>query len=186
MITSVYLWMAIGFVLISSACSWYFIKTKTHIAIKFCVVTGLIWYCLALYFGVGNILGWAVEADLPANAKIISARVVEPSNAGPGGMWFWLNEKPQYSKDVMNMLNPKKVFNYTGQRQPKAYLIPYDRELHKKLLEAQKKARQGGILATGAKGVKGKKGKKGGRPGYNYKDKPPFKIINPVEYFPKG
>ena len=83
----------------------------------------------------------------------------------------------------MNLLRPDKFLIYTGGMQPRAYKIPYDRELHKKLLETQKqqKQRKGSSLMTGKKGVKRKKGK-----GINESPtENPFKIMNPFDVLKK-
>lgn len=175
-----YLGITIGFILIAAFTAWSIIAVKGRILFKFIGTFILIYYGIAVFFSVKNILGWPIESNLPANAKIISVRIIEPSQDHEGGMWFWLNEKPDYQKDFFNGLRPDKIFIYTGSIQPRAYKIPYDKKLHKKLFETQKQGSGGGkFLQTGKKGVK-----RAGEGSVDDKE-PPFRIINPIDIFPK-
>lgn len=178
----------IGYVLVALVAIWAMVAPQLSKGLIFrCfVIFALIYYGLVVYFSTTNIMGWPAEKDLPANAKIIAARIIEPSKNHEGGIWFWLNEKPELRRDFFNALRPDKLFIYTGHIQPRAYRLPYDRELHKKLLEKQKQSGRGGkFLMTGKKGVKGKKSKRQGGVDSEDKEIPPFKVVNPVEYFPK-
>jgi len=196
----------VGYVLLAIFIAWSLITTKGRYVYKCIGIFVLIYYVLIVYFSQSNIMGWPVKKDLPANAKIISVRVIEPNDNHEGGMWFWLNEKPHFEEDLFNMVQPNKMFTYTGGVQPRSYKIPYDRELHKKLFEKQKQSGKGGcFLATGKKGVKRNQGEQGeedkkeppstgekgvkrnqGEQGEEDKKEPPFEIINPIELFKKG
>ena len=173
----------VGYILLAVFMAWTLIATKGHYIYKCVGIFILVYYILIVYFSQNNIMGWPLEADLPANAKIMAVRVIEPNDNHEGGMWFWLNEKPHFEKDLFNMIQPSKMFAYTGSIQPRSYKIPYDRELHKKLFEKQKQSGKGGrFLATGKKGVKGKRKNSGQKDG----KEPPFKIINPIEILQKN
>ena len=175
--------IVIGYVLLAIFLAWSIIATKGHYVYKCLGIFVLVYYVLVIHFSQNNIMGWPLEADLPASAKIISVRIIEPNDNHEGGMWFWLNEKPQLEQDIMNMLQPSKMFAYTGSVQPRSYKIPYDRELHKKLFEKQKQTGKGGrFLSTGKKGVKSKNN---GEQGQDTQD-PPFIIINPIEILQKN
>jgi len=169
--------LVVGFILLAAVPAYNVIYSRAHYVISAITIAILLWYGVAVFYTIPTLSGWSLESDLPADAKIIGVRIVEPGRDDPGCFYFWLNESPQHKLDALNVIRPDKVFVYTGKTQPRAYKIPYDRELHKQLIEAMKrqKKQQGSSLTTGEQGVKGKRG----TGGQEYKDNPPFKIVNP-------
>ena len=106
---------------------WVVIFSKGHIIVKTISILVCIWYCFSFYYIVNDLKGWPVRTDLPQGAKIISFRVVEPDEKDSvGAFYFWLNLDQDKMQNVMNILNPQKFFNYTGNLAPRAYQIPYD------------------------------------------------------------
>ena len=176
--------LIIGFILLACVTSWNLIGTKGRYALKCITILILVWYGLAVAYTVPNIMGWSAKKDLPPDAKIIGVKIIEDTAAKKGVMYFWLNEEPAEKLDFANLLKPGAMFLYTGKRQPRSYQIPYDRELHKKLIEITKKQKNnpGSLIMTGKKGIKGKQKKSGDN--LDTKD-PPFKILNPYELLPK-
>ena len=175
--------LVIAFLLLAIVTAWNTIRTKGGIGIKIVSISILIWYGFVVYFTIPQIMGWPADKDLPADSKIISARIVEPQGEEKGAMYFWISQKPDHMRDALNLLRPDKFLIYTGSIQPRSYRIPYDRELHKKLLESQKqqKGQKGSSLMTGKKGVK-KKGEEG--EGQSPTENP-FRILNPFDVLKK-
>ena len=175
--------LVVAFILLAIVTAWNTIRTKGRLPIKFISIGILIWYGFVVYFTIPQIMGWPTYKDLPADSRIISVRIVEPKGDNKGWMYFWLSQKPDHKRDAINLLRPDKFLIYTGAIQPRAYCIPYDRELHKKLLETQRKqrAQRGSSLMTGKKGVK-RKGRKGGNGAPTEK---PFGILNPFDMLRK-
>jgi len=174
--------LIVGFLLLASVVTWNLIGTKGNYILKCTTICILLWYGLAVAYTVPSIMGWSAKKDLPPNARIISFRIIEDQAGVKGVMYFWLNENPEEKLDYKNLMRPDRIFLYTGKKQPRSYQIPYDRELHKKLIEAKRKQGQlrGSVMMTGEKGV-GKKGQGGQQSDKN----PPFKIVNPYELLPK-
>jgi len=175
--------LVVAFILLATVTAWNAVRTRGLLGLKFVSIGILIWYGFVVYFTIPQIMGWPTKKDLPANSKIVSVRIVEPSGEEKGAMYFWLSQNPNHKRDAMNLLRPDKFLIYTGGIQPRAYQIPYDRELHKKLLETQKEQRRqkGSSMMTGKKGVK-KKGKEGEN---QSSTENPFKILNPFEVLKK-
>ena len=175
--------LVVAFILLATVTAWNTIRTKGWMGLKFVSIGILIWYGFVVYFTIPQIMGWPTEKDLPANSKIISVKIIEPKENDKGSMFFWLSQQPEHKKDVMNLLRPDKFLLYTGSIQPRSYKIPYDRELHKKLLEAQKKQKQqrGSSLMTGKKGIKANRAE--GQDGPPVEK--PFKILNPFTFLTK-
>ena len=173
--------LVVAFILLATVTAWNTIRTRGWVGLKIVSISILIWYGFVVYFTIPQIMGWPANKDLPANSKIISVRIIEPKDDNKGSMFFWVSQTPNHKRDAINLLRPDKIFIYTGSMQPRSYRIPYDRELHKKLLETQKKQKRqkGSSMLTGKKGVKQKRGK-GGAPTEN-----PFKILNPFTFLKK-
>ncbi len=132
-------------------------------------------------------MGWPISQPIPDNSQVLAIRIKEPNpkHNDPGAIYFWVNIKPSSKspeQTLKALLNPKSVFSYNSKTQPRAYQLPYSREMHKAIVEAQRKAQgvPGAQLRT--KKSKSKRGTTG-----NDKSKAPLEleIINPVKSFPK-
>lgn len=99
----------------------------------------------AVYFIHWNNLqetrGWPSDQTLPIQFELISADVVEPNplENSSGNIHLWIRP--------------------TNNSSPKAYVLPYSRELHKKLFETKKRiaggSRQIGLLYDSDSGQSG-------------------------------
>jgi len=94
----------------------------------------LVFFTTAFYFVVyltmPNILGWpATQESLPDRFKLISSTVDEPNKVlgSKGTIYVWV-------------LDPQNVH---ARPVPRSYALPYKRELHKKVTEAQKRIAKG-------------------------------------------
>jgi len=162
---------------------WSVIYSKGRIFYK-CVCSAIaLWFSISFFYVLPDLKGWPAEIAIPDKSRIIALTIVEPCQNDPGAFYLWCDIKPDALQNARNLLDPYKQFTYTGKLEPRAYKMPYDRELHKRLLEAQKKQRQtgGSWIEIQAKGKQKKK--KGGREVET--DMVEFKIINPIEILEK-
>ena len=182
-----YIGLAIAFVIISAIVLWFSIRTPGQIIIKAMLIPATVWYGLVLYYSVPNLMGWPISQSIPDNSQVLAIRIKEPDpkQNDPGAIYFWVNIKPDSKspeQTVKALLNPKSVFSYNSRTQPRAYQLPYSREMHKAIVEAQRKAQ--GVPGAQLKTKKGKS--KRGNPGNDTsKAKLELEIINPVKSFPK-
>ena len=167
-----------SFLLLAAVVSYLLIKSKANPLIKGLLIIATIWYGVAVYYFPGSLMGWPrCVNNLPDDSLIMSHKVVEPSAIDSGGMYFWLMED---IKKIPLRLNPAEVFTRIDRMTPRAYRIPYDRELHKKLEMAKKKKGRRGLMiwkreqAPGT-AINSERREERGR----------FKIINPVDLLPR-
>lgn len=161
---------------------WSVIYSKGRTIYKCIGAAVALWFSLSFFYVLPDLKGWPAEISIPDKSRIIALTIVEPDKADPGAFYFWCDIKPDNLQSTRNLFNPYKRFTYTGAIEPRAYKMPYDRELHKKLLEAQKKkARMGG---SWIEIVKGKEGQRRDEDGVKT-DKVDFKIVNPIEFLRK-
>jgi hypothetical protein len=106
-----------------------------------------------LYFVAENALndtwGWPSRDKLPERFVLLAAVIEEPNKVRPGALFVWLNA----------LENGKPV------SQPRAYRLPYSKDLHSLLDEGMKKARQGVTQMGSSEPKRGPKGMSWLRPG---------------------
>jgi hypothetical protein len=85
---------------------------------------------LALWVGRADPAGWPSSAGVPAHAQLVWADVVEPDPAvsDPGHVYLWLD---------------------VGSAAPRAYVLPYTRQLHRQVQRALRSVRRGEPIAVG-------------------------------------
>jgi len=98
---------------------------------------------------VHNLSGWPTVDALPERFTLLAVVIEEPSNKTSGALYLWVNA----------IENGKPV------PQPRAYKLPYAKDLHALLNEGMKKARQGVSQMGTATPRAGKKGLGWLRPG---------------------
>lgn len=107
----------------------------------------------ALYFVADRALddawGWPSRGALPERFVLLAAVIDEPGKASPGALYVWVNAL-QDGKPV---------------REPRAYRLPYSKDLHALLDEGMKKVRQGISQMGTSEPKRGPKGFSWLRPG---------------------
>ncbi len=182
-----YMGLSTAFVIISAIVLWFSIRTPGQIIIKAMLIPATVWYGLVLYYSVPNLMGWPISQSIPDNSQVLAIRIKEPDpkHNDTGAIYFWVNIKPgskSPEKTVKALLNPKSVFSYNSKTQPRAYQLPYSREMHKAIVEAQRKAQ--GVPGAQLRTKKGES-KRGNTGNDESKAKLELVIINPVKSFPK-
>lgn len=94
-------------------------RAKLLLTISLPLIYGLHW------FGLQNLRGWPADQSLPTQFELIAADVVEPSASEnhEGSIHLWIR--------------------LTTAGKPRAYGLPYSREVHKMLYETKQKMNAG-------------------------------------------
>jgi hypothetical protein len=74
-----------------------------------------------------NIAGWASNERMPERFQLLAAVIEEPTTKSPGALYLWVNA----------------VENGKPAAQPRAYRLPYTKDLHALLNDSLRKIRQG-------------------------------------------
>jgi hypothetical protein len=88
-------------------------------------------FYFVVYLTTPRILGWPVVRDaLPNQFKLVSSVIYEPNNAqgNRGAIYVWA-------------IDAQRAWKRTAT--PRSYALPYEKELHQKLAEAQNKIKKG-------------------------------------------
>lgn len=171
--------IAIGFFILSAVVLWTFIKLPSIKKVPLVFV--VLWYGFVTYFCLPNLMGWSTEDSIPKDSIVISYQIKEPSLDDKGSIYFWLNINPDIIAESMKKFNPKAIFIYKGKTQPRAYKMPYDEKMHKKLIELRNQNKKiGNIGFLKFKAVSNEEK-------FESKEKSDLKIqlINPIEVLKK-
>ena len=113
----------------------------------------LVVFVAGFYFyaddAVHGMWGWPTTDALPDRFALLAAVIEEPSAKSPGALYVWVNA----------------IENGKPSAQPRAYRLPYTKDLHTLLNEGMKKARQGVSQMGTATPKAGKRGFAWLRPG---------------------
>ncbi len=176
--------LMIAFLLISIILLWILIRSRTSIIIKFLLIFAVLWYGIVLLNIPANFMGWPkplVETDYKGQ-YIKDYFILEPMEEREGFIYFWLIDQVRV-EEIQILLKNKiiltEMFLIKWIGVPRAYSLKYSRDLHKKILETDKKVKNmpGGLIK-----IKGLSDKEEGK---EDSTKIEFEIINPRDIFIK-
>ena len=132
-------------------------------------------------------MGWPTTQLIADNSHILSLRIKEPNplNDDAGAIYIWADtqanlENPQ--KAMIALLNPKTTFAYESTIDPRAYKLPYRRQMHKVILKARK---QMAAMPGSQMQIKNSNSKPGSPANIQANAGLNIEIINPVRLLPK-
>lgn len=187
-IWSGYIGLAVGFILLMTMLLWIVISTKGSVFLKAVLIPVTLWYGTVLFFSAQNFMGWPAQKAVPEDSYVLAFRIREPdpSDSSAGAIFLWASTPSAsgLSEDAASGLsiNPKEVFEYRSKGEPRAYRLPYDRELHKMLLKAQENQKN----SPGSMIQVRKNGDAGRRPADGQSQAQlELNIVNPLEMLPR-
>lgn len=136
------------------------LRTDFHWSIKAgAIIVASLFYLITL-MTLPGFYGWPTSESLPQKFRLVSMEVQEPRNeVDPGVIYLWVVSFEDASDE------------------PRAYRLPYTRELHSRLTAAGKRMEFGQTLAGELESETGGLGKRGGLPRFYFieKQRPPAK-----------
>src|SRR5262249_5552830 len=94
---------------------------------KSLLVVGVTAFYFFAFEAVSDMWGWPAAEALPERFVLLAAVIEEPTKQSPGALYVWVNS--------LDGGHPAQ--------QPRAFRLPYEKDLHALLNEGLKKARQG-------------------------------------------
>lgn len=186
-IWSGYIGLAIAFVILSTIILWLFINTRGRIFIKAMLIPATVWYGLVLFYSVPNLMGWPSSQSIPDNSQVLAIQIKEPNSKyhDSGAIYLWISTRPMPKSTAQTpttWLNPKTIFTYDSTTDPRAYKLPYSRNTHKAIMQAQRQ--MDGIRGAQMR-IKSRISKHGSLSNEESKSPLEFEIINPIKLLPK-
>jgi hypothetical protein len=151
--------LAVAFVILVGLLLWLLAAVRGRWLLKLALICAVPAFAFAIVGTANSLRGWPTGDSPPTTATLIWAVVEEPDpQAGsPGAVYLWLA---------------------TGTK-PRAYRLPYSRQLHKQLVEATALTKRGQTVAFTRRGRGGRTGRGGAARGafrfYRLRPPPPPK-----------
>lgn len=125
--------IVIAFIALFVLLLWLIINVHGKWWLKLFAIVGTLSFCLVVWNALGSYLGWPASPPLPRKAIFIWAEIQEPDprSGDPGAIYLWLVAIQQKESD-----SPNPLAYFPEAKDPRAYRLPYSRELHEALLKA--------------------------------------------------
>ena len=146
----------IFFVLLAILVLWFIIGTKGKWAIKAVLIIVVPTLCVWAWLSLDALMGWPVD-DIPKGSyNIIWGDVQEPNKSRgiEGSIWVWLKNADEDAD--FDLFDQEEKHN--ARREPRAYRLPYTREMHKQMNGIKEALKNGMRVRAKVEGQKGKKG----------------------------
>jgi len=158
--TTAILGLTAGFVFVVVLLLALNLRTDFHWGIKAgAILVATLFYLITL-MTLPGFYGWPTSEPLPQKFRLVNMEVQEPRNeVDEGVIYLW----------VVSLVDASD--------EPRAYRLPYTRELHSRLTAARKRMEFGQTLAGELDADAGGLGKRGGLPRFYFieKQRPPAK-----------
>lgn len=121
--------LAVGYVLLAAVLVVMCLATRYHWLLKAVLVVAVSALYVVNAKSLKGLLGWPITDPLPSAFRLLSAQVYEPDKLtdSKGVIYFWL--VPTETR--------------VGWSRPRAYEMPYDAELHAKIVKAKSQMQNG-------------------------------------------
>lgn len=119
--------LVLGFVSLMLLCTLALLWSRWPAWLKGFLVAGVSVFHFLAYDALHAIWGWPSSETLPPRFVLLAAVIDEPNAKGAGALYVWVNALEDGKPSA----------------QPRAYRLPYSKDLHALLNEGMKKARQG-------------------------------------------
>tara|TARA_B100001971_G_scaffold143611_1_gene132744 strand:- start:454 stop:1056 length:603 start_codon:yes stop_codon:yes gene_type:complete len=188
------IWVGMGgiialYVLLIGMLGWFVIGAKGKWWAKGTMIALSLWFGLTLFYTVHNFMGWpTLEQINKERSQILYFQIREPSKKydDVGAIYLWVrilrSEEEPKGKTFQELMNPMTWFLYTDKRAPRAYKLPYTKEVHEQLEELTKNKQE-----KGSEGFIEKGEDEQGRPDGEQNVTSPIQIIvvDPSSLIPK-
>lgn len=123
--------ISLGFVLIAMLILWFIIGATGHWISKAVIIMVSLYFCLSVGLSIKNFMGWPIDEDLPEKFFVHWVVIDEPDRISDneGAIYMWVKLLEAVDTEYPSWRDYMLSF-YDGQSQPRAYKLPYSRELH--------------------------------------------------------
>jgi hypothetical protein len=143
-----YAGLTVGFVLLSILLLFIFIRSNVNSWIKVVLTAVVMFYSVGLYFAPANFMGWpASDISGIGQVIILGVHFDEPiSDNDKGYIYLWVMDYNM--ENVRSLINPRWVHMPYVKGSPRLFVIDYQGDQHKQLLDNMAKAKMtgGGVI----------------------------------------
>lgn len=126
------------FIALASVMFWFIISGKGSWLPKFLGIIAVVAFGAILWFSSVSFTGWPSRVDLPEKALFVAGYALEPNEDSDGAIYVWLVSPPI----------DQSIYEYQAQDgEPRAYVLPYTREMHEQVQGATEATKAGQRVA---------------------------------------
>jgi hypothetical protein len=130
----------IAFTILAAALLWIIIGGSGHWSMKMGFVAIVLYFSVALWASLGNLIGWSTRDQLPEKFQVhwIIVKEQPPGSKEENSVFMWVTELDDDNKPKEQETH-KWVVNFTAKKEksePRAHRTRYSKELHKQAMRA--------------------------------------------------
>jgi hypothetical protein len=141
--------LILGACVLAMLCALALLWSRWPAWLKTLLVLGVSVFYFFAFEEISNISGWPSTERMPERFVLLAAVIEEPTSKSAGALYVWVNA----------------IENGKPAVQPRAYKLPYAKDVHALLNEGMKKIRQGVTQLGTTEPIRGRKGLAWLRPG---------------------
>lgn len=140
--------LTLGFLILVSVLLWFLIGSRGRWTAKFVLIGAAVWYGIALFYSARQLMGWPSPEAVPPHSQVIAMRIEEPDPQAnhSGAIYIWADlpsgESGAPDDPGTSRWHPRSLFETRHPTAPRAYKLPYDREVHRRLIRAQQQVKR--------------------------------------------
>lgn len=145
----------LGFIILTGLLCWHLAYAKGRWWLKLAFTVLLVGFGLEVSRALDSYAGWPTGEEMPENGQLLGAVIREPSPrvGDKGAIYVWIRPlEPPVSGLLRETPSPDE---------PRAYRLPYSREMHEEMEQAMQALRSGQPVGIG----RGRRGGHHGQPG---------------------
>jgi hypothetical protein len=123
-----------GFVLLAGILLWLLAAARGPWQVKLVLIVTVPTFGVAVWHALGTFKGYPVPHAPPPEAILLASVVKEPAPGQPGAIYLWL---------VPTATGSANPLAYRSDGEPRAYVVPYTRQLHEQAQTARRLAASG-------------------------------------------
>jgi len=138
MTTGISIAIPLGFLLLGGALCWFIADTKGRWPLKVLLTGFLAFYSLETITALKSYKGWPADERMPQRSLLISASLREPNppKNDPGAIFLWVIP--------LGMDDPSPFAYDPISGEPRAYRIPYSKQMRDQVAAAMKAMQENG------------------------------------------
>lgn len=149
----------LGFIIMAGMLCWHIAHAEGRWGVKLALTVLLIGFGLEVSGALDSYAGWPTDEQMPENAQLLGAIIREPSPrvGDQGAIYVWVRPLvPPVSGLLRETPSPDE---------PRAFRLPYSREMHEEMEAAMQAIRQGQTIGLRRGHHKGHPGQGSGQGG---------------------
>jgi len=141
----------VAFLIVFVLLLWVIIGARGSWKVKFLAIAMTLLFSLTIFQSLQDFAGWPTKSFPPDQIEVLWIHVIEPSSVreSPGSVCIWALSARSFDSFWSSIFPPTTK----GQTTPRAYHLPYTRDLHEKAEQLKQRIMSGETVRLGVKKI---------------------------------